>query len=79
MNQELLWEEFNQLPSEAQNALTDFLAFLKERYGSRSDAPKPIDLNQPFVGMWADREDMEDSTAWVRHLRETEWGVKDDE
>jgi hypothetical protein len=24
-------------------------------------------------GMWADREEMEDSGAWVRKLRETEW------
>ena len=24
----------------------------------------------PFVGMWADREDMRDSVNWVRKLRE---------
>lgn len=23
----------------------------------------------PFIGMWADREDMQDSVAWVRKLR----------
>ena len=23
----------------------------------------------PFIGMWADREDMRDSVAWVRKLR----------
>ena len=26
--------------------------------------------NQPFFGMWADREDMRDSVAWVRKQRE---------
>ncbi|NUM56468.1 MAG: hypothetical protein HUU46_22785 [Candidatus Hydrogenedentes bacterium] len=26
-----------------------------------------------FCGMWADREDMKDSAAWVRKIRETEW------
>jgi hypothetical protein len=26
--------------------------------------------NEPFIGMWQDREDMEDSNQWVRHLRE---------
>ncbi len=26
-----------------------------------------------FFGMWADREEMKDSVAWVRKLRETEW------
>jgi len=24
---------------------------------------------EPFVGFWRDREDMADSTAWVRRLR----------
>ena len=27
-------------------------------------------LSLPFFGMWADREDMEDSVAWVRRQRE---------
>ena len=26
--------------------------------------------SQPFFGMWADREDMRDSVAWVRKQRE---------
>jgi hypothetical protein len=32
---------------------------------------KPI-TEYEFVGMWRDREDMEDSVAWVRALRERE-------
>jgi hypothetical protein len=32
----------------------------------------PIE-NEPFVGMWKDREDMRDSTAWVRELRRQQW------
>lgn len=31
--------------------------------------------NQPFVGMWKDREDMQDSTHWVRNLRQQQWGT----
>ncbi len=27
-------------------------------------------VNLPFFGMWADREDMRDSVAWVRKQRE---------
>jgi flagellar motility protein MotE (MotC chaperone) len=27
----------------------------------------------PAVGMWKDREDMKDSAAWVRKLRQSEW------
>jgi hypothetical protein len=30
---------------------------------------------EPFIGMWRDREDMQDSNAWGRRLRECEWAV----
>ncbi len=29
--------------------------------------------DEPFIGMWQDREDMQDSSQWVRHLRQQEW------
>jgi hypothetical protein len=29
--------------------------------------------NEPVISMWRDREDMKDSAAWVRRLRESEW------
>lgn len=29
--------------------------------------------NEPFVGMWQDREDLADSSQWVRQLRQREW------
>ncbi|MDJ0658343.1 MAG: hypothetical protein QNJ42_02520 [Crocosphaera sp.] len=29
--------------------------------------------NQPFVGMWKDRKEMEDSSQWVRQLRREQW------
>ena len=28
-----------------------------------------------FVGIWRDRQDMEDSSDWVRGVRKREWGV----
>ena len=28
---------------------------------------------EPFIGMWADRDDMQDASAWVRAVREREW------
>ncbi|MBI2843112.1 MAG: DUF2281 domain-containing protein [Armatimonadetes bacterium] len=31
---------------------------------------KPSIRSLPFFGMWADREDMTDSAAWVRKERE---------
>jgi len=44
-------------------------------------APEKLQLpelnldNQPFVGMWNDREDMQDSSQWVRNLRQQQWGT----
>ena len=36
-----------------------------------TEAEKNEDFaNQPFFGMWADREDMRDSVAWLRKQRE---------
>lgn len=36
-----------------------------------ADAMKLAD--EPFIAMWRDREEMRDSSAWVRRLRENEW------
>jgi hypothetical protein len=32
--------------------------------------------NEPFVGMWRDRDDILDSTEWVKNLRDREWNLK---
>jgi len=44
-------------------SLEEYLAKLE-----RMDDFDPIGF-----GMWKDREEMKDSAAWVRKLRETEW------
>jgi hypothetical protein len=34
----------------------------------------PFNLEEePFVGMWKEREDMKDSPQWVYQLRQQEW------
>ena len=67
------------LPPEAQQQVFDFIEFLKFRYkrirpGKKSARNKIA--NDPFIGIWEDREDMQDSTEWVRSTRESEWGAK---
>ncbi len=77
MDQGKIWREFTTLPPEAQREAADFIAFLHTRYKQfRSDKKiKPTNLvDEPFVGMWCDREDMKDSGVWVRAIREQEWG-----
>jgi len=46
---------------------------------SQRQESKPIDFeNEPFVGMWRDRQDLTDSSQWVRQLRESEWTINND-
>lgn len=41
--------------------------------------PPDIDLiNDSFIGMWSDRQDLADSSAWVRGVRENEWSKSHD-
>ena len=74
-NEEIL-REINSLPVEAQRQIEDFVSFLRERYKSpqpKNTAPVSDLETEAFVGMWRDREDMRDSSAWVRNIRETHW------
>ena len=74
-NEEIL-REINSLPVEAQRQIEDFVFFLRERYKSsqpKNTAPTSDLETEAFVGMWRDREDMRDSSAWVRNTRETHW------
>ena len=76
MDQGKIWREFLGLPPEAQQQVADFIAFLQSRYKKiRSDqkANQGNLADDPFIGMWRDREDMQDSSTWVRNVREREW------
>lgn len=76
MTQEDFFKEFDSLPPEGQRQVASFIAFLRERYrrSESSEEPETSSLAQEsFIGMWRDREDMQDSSVWVRNLREREW------
>ena len=72
-----LSRQYEDLPAEAQRQLADFAEFLRQKY---KDAPsmqprRATELkDEPFIGMWRDREDLEDSSQAVRELRKSEWG-----
>ncbi|MDZ8081799.1 MAG: hypothetical protein RMY36_014515 [Nostoc sp. SerVER01] len=81
MTQQELLNEFLSLPPEAQRQVIDFIAFLRQRYAVvKLDSQSPdIDLiNDNFIGMWSDRQDLADSTGWVRRVRENEWSKLND-
>lgn len=70
-----LRDDISALPETAQQLIVDFVAFLKQRYSSSpTSVPHPLNLeNEPFVGIWSDRPEMQDSTAWVRQTRQQHW------
>ncbi len=75
MKQQKVWRDLIALPPEAQKQAVDFIAFLRKRYApSRANKTKRTKLeDEAFIGMWRNREDLQDSTAWVRETRRREW------
>lgn len=75
-NEELL-KEYSSLPAEAKQKIEQFVARVREQYTAKSQKPKqklrPL-TEEPFFGMWADREDMADPVEWVRKIRSEHWG-----
>ncbi len=70
-----IWQQFTTLPPDAQALVIDFIASLKQRY-NYSQSPQPKQTNwrsDPFIGLWQDRQDIQDSTQWVRSTRSSEW------
>jgi hypothetical protein len=81
VTQQELLNEFLSLPAEAQRQVIDFIAFLRQRYAAVEPVSQSPDfdlINDSFIGMWSDRQDLTDSTAWVRGVRENEWSKSHD-
>jgi hypothetical protein len=73
---ETAWQQFDTLPAEAKREVIDFIAFLQIRYQRPTFFKKTQRLKlseEPFVGIWQDREDLSDSVSWVRDIRKREW------
>lgn len=77
MSEKEIIEQLRKLPVEAQQEALDFVEFLSKKYLQESEdndsSRKSSILENPFRGMWKDREDMQDSTRWVRKLRKSRW------
>ena len=77
MDQNNVISEFDSLPPEAQRQVMDFIAFLQTRYQTATKKKAETEVriaDEIFVGIWRKREEMQDSSAWVRGIRSTEWG-----
>jgi hypothetical protein len=76
MEQQKLLRELAALPPEGRRQVERLVLLLKKRYARSSSTKKakrsPL-RDEKFVGMWKDREDLKDSSAWVRSIRKSEW------
>ena len=74
MELETLWRRLAVLPERAQQEVADLIGELEKRHSGSGERPVEDSLGEePFVGIWQDRNDLSDATAWVRRLREQEW------
>jgi len=64
--------DIENLPEEAQLLLIDFLEILKKRYIEPIKNETKIE-DEPFVGMWEGREEMNNSSEWVKQVRKQQW------
>ncbi|MFN0084292.1 MAG: hypothetical protein ACKVX9_02785 [Blastocatellia bacterium] len=77
MTTEEMLRAISSLPPEGQRLVERFIASLREKYSRAQQIIQPVigDLqNDNFIGIWRDRGEIKDSSAWVRSLRESEWG-----
>ncbi len=78
MEPDKIYDEITSLPPEAQQQVADFISFLKKQYKKTQKMALLNDvINDPFIGIWKDREDMKDSSKWLRSIRKSEWGEAD--
>ncbi len=64
--------QFDNLPQKAQQEVADFIAFLGSRYKGKTTEKKAKVSSlkkEVFVGIWKERQDMQDSALWVRKVR----------
>ncbi len=77
MSEKELIQQIRKLPAEARQEAADFVEFLSQKYIQKpavtdSEDKKSI-VESSFRGIWKDREDMKDSTEWVREIRKSRW------
>ncbi len=71
-------QDFSSLSPEAQKQLLVYLDYLKTRYpaGATKKVKKRKLKDEPFIGMWRNRTDIQNGADYVRDFRRREWGRK---
>lgn len=71
---EAVSEAVRALSLEQQQKVLEYAQSLQqETLSPNSSLKKRTWRNHPFVGMWKDRAEIQDSVAWVKEVRKNEW------
>ena len=77
MTREQLWKRYSSLPIAVRRGVAQMISILADATNGGAKSLQPQRRKslseEPAVGMWQDRNDMEDSVEWVRKLRRREW------
>jgi len=78
-SKDLIIKELDNLPPKAHRLVKEFIDLLRKSF--EQEEKKPVKnrksvIQGKFIGMWKDREDTRDSTAYVKNLRKAHWGQK---
>lgn len=73
MNAQQAIKIIERLSPERRAEVFDFIEFISQRAGITESAPRPPLRDEPALGLWAGREEMDDSVMWVQELRRREW------
>ena len=81
--QQQIQQDLSRLPEDMLQEVWDFAMFLQEKRkqnvvlrGMKTTQANNQPLSQePFIGIWKNRQEMTDSSEWVKQLRKEEWAI----
>ncbi|MCF8303517.1 MAG: DUF2281 domain-containing protein [Bacteroidales bacterium] len=77
MNASTLAARIKELPDTARIKVEEYVDFLYDHYhGARKGDMDQLDTKKhesPFFGIWKGRDDMQDSSRWVKSIRQDHW------
>lgn len=81
MTNEELIKEITSMPDKEKRIVERVITRIRKRFAEPNVRPaekKKSFRDDPFFGIWADREDMkEGGAAWVRKIRKEQWDRSD--
>ena len=76
MNINELTKKIESLPANVQKEVNDFINLLVQKQNvGRKRKSKTFDSlsKDKFIGLWSNRSDLENSTNWVKQIRNSNW------